>query len=106
MRSKLALILALVAVLALAVVGSTTAAMVEAKPLPKRALTESVLPGNSSTATATEPATGTTTTPSSPSAASTGNAPQCADGVDNDGDGLIDMEDPDCSSPNDDSEGP
>jgi RTX calcium-binding nonapeptide repeat (4 copies) len=30
---------------------------------------------------------------------------ECDDGIDNDGDGTVDMEDPDCSSPDDDSEG-
>ena len=30
--------------------------------------------------------------------------PQCADGVDNDGDGLIDLADPQCSSRNDNDE--
>jgi Transglycosylase SLT domain/Peptidase family M23 len=32
--------------------------------------------------------------------------PACSDGVDNDGDGLVDMEDPNCSSPTDNSEEP
>ncbi len=32
--------------------------------------------------------------------------PECADGIDNDGDGLTDSADPDCSDPGDDSEGP
>jgi PKD repeat protein len=32
------------------------------------------------------------------------NIPQCSDGVDNDGDCLIDMDDPGCSSPDDDDE--
>ena len=30
--------------------------------------------------------------------------PQCSDGIDNDGDGLVDMADPDCSSPLDNTE--
>ncbi|MEX2196615.1 MAG: hypothetical protein WD844_15140 [Thermoleophilaceae bacterium] len=30
--------------------------------------------------------------------------PECSDGIDNDGDGLIDLADPDCDSPTDDSE--
>lgn len=30
--------------------------------------------------------------------------PQCSDGLDNDGDGFIDMEDPNCTSPDDDDE--
>lgn len=32
--------------------------------------------------------------------------PECSDGIDNDGDDLIDMEDFDCSNPGDDPEGP
>jgi hypothetical protein len=35
-----------------------------------------------------------------------GTLPECADGVDNDGDGLIDAYDPDCTSPTDASEHP
>jgi hypothetical protein len=104
MRSKLALILALAAVLALAVVGSATAA------LPFASVTETLLPvlggsesaGGSTSSTAIPPAT---TTPSSPSTTTTTpTAPQCSDGIDNDGDGLIDMEDPDCTSPSDNTE--
>ncbi|MFO8015577.1 MAG: hypothetical protein R6U32_00585, partial [Candidatus Woesearchaeota archaeon] len=34
----------------------------------------------------------------------TGQLPECSDGIDNDGDGLTDMEDPGCSSPQDDDE--
>jgi hypothetical protein len=35
-----------------------------------------------------------------------GSSPECSDGVDNDGDGLVDFpDDPSCSSPDDDSEG-
>ncbi|HET8564975.1 MAG TPA: lytic murein transglycosylase [Solirubrobacterales bacterium] len=45
----------------------------------------------------TTPATTTTPLPSL-------QAPQCADGVDNDHDGLVDSEDPDCESPEDASE--
>ena len=30
--------------------------------------------------------------------------PECSDGIDNDGDGLVDLADPDCDSPTDDSE--
>ncbi|HEY2480335.1 MAG TPA: lytic murein transglycosylase [Solirubrobacterales bacterium] len=101
MRSKLALILALAAFLALAVVGSATAA------LPLASVTESLLGGAESVGgssgspdpTTTPPATTTpSTTPTTPT------APQCSDGIDNDGDGLIDMEDPDCSSPSDNNE--
>jgi hypothetical protein len=120
MRSKLALILALAAFLALAAVGSAPAAS------PLGAVTETLLPGvtgnseagsgsGSSGGSAGSTGSGSTTTPSttpttpatptSPSTTTTP-APQCADGVDNDGDGLIDMEDPDCSSPTDTTESP
>jgi len=34
----------------------------------------------------------------------TGPQPQCSDGIDNDGDGLIDMDDPGCENPQDNSE--
>ncbi|HET7510721.1 MAG TPA: lytic transglycosylase domain-containing protein, partial [Solirubrobacterales bacterium] len=50
---------------------------------------------------ATGPILGTTTT-AIPSPA----APQCANGIDDDEDGLVDMEDPDCESPADTSETP
>ncbi len=50
---------------------------------------------------ATGPILGTTTT-AIPSPA----APQCANGIDDDEDGLVDMEDPDCESPTDTSETP
>ena len=113
MRSKLALILALAAFLALAAVGSAPAAS------PLGSVTESLLPGlsgNGSSETSSGAGTGSgpggggsTTTPSEPvvpglPAASA--VPQCADGIDNDGDGKIDLEDPDCSSPTDNTEGP
>jgi murein DD-endopeptidase MepM/ murein hydrolase activator NlpD len=114
MRSKLALILALAAFLALAVVGTAPAAS------PLASVTETLLPGLAGSGSANAP---TGSVPSGPGAAttplSTGNAPvspststatptvpQCSDGIDNDGDGLIDLEDPDCSSPNDNTEGP
>ncbi|HVV89337.1 MAG TPA: lytic murein transglycosylase, partial [Solirubrobacterales bacterium] len=109
MRSKLALILALAAFLALAAVGSATAA------LPIASVTKSLLPGlggsestsgSSSGATNSTTSPSTTTTPSSSSASTTPAVPQCSDGIDNDGDGLVDMEDPDCSSPSDNTEGP
>jgi hypothetical protein len=114
MRSKLALILALAAFLALAAVGSAPAAS------PLGSVTESLLPGltgngngsggeTASGSTGSAAGTSTTpTTPSTPAAPSTSlaPAPQCADGVDNDGDGLIDMEDPDCTAPPDNTEGP
>jgi hypothetical protein len=41
-----------------------------------------------------------------PPASTTPGATQCSDGIDNDGDGLIDMEDPDCSSTSDTNEAP
>jgi murein DD-endopeptidase MepM/ murein hydrolase activator NlpD len=114
MRSKLALILALGAFLALAAVGSAPAAS------PLGSVTEALLPGltgpgsSSSSSSANGPSpSGSGTTPSIPPATSTTAptttttpAPQCADGIDNDGDGLLDMEDPDCSSPADDNESP
>jgi hypothetical protein len=107
MRSKLALILALAAFLALAVVGSATAA------LPISTVTSALLPGlgsaestGSSSSGSTSSTTSPPTTPPPGSSSTTQPAPQCSDGIDNDGDGLIDMEDPDCSSPSDDSEAP
>src|SRR3954454_10561654 len=44
----------------------------------------------------------TTTTTAVPSLA----APACANGIDDDGDGLVDTEDPDCESPEDTTEVP
>jgi Transglycosylase SLT domain/Peptidase family M23 len=117
MRSKLALILALAAFLALVAVGTAPAAS------PLGSVTETLLPGltgssgssSSSSPTGSAP-TGSGTTPSAtpptpaaptaPSTSTTPVVPQCADGVDNDGDGLIDMEDPDCTSPSDNTESP
>jgi hypothetical protein len=107
MKSKLAMILALAAFLALAATGTAPAA------LPLASVTSTLLPGltGSSESSATSATTESTTTPSnSPVAPSiapgTPVVPQCADGIDNDGDGLIDLEDPDCSSPSDNIEGP
>ena len=110
MRSKLALILALAAFLAFAAVGSAPAAS------PLGSVTETLLPGltgnGSSGASGTSSGSGTNTTPSTtvtpslPSTTSTTAATQCADGIDNDGDGLIDLEDPDCTSATDTTEGP
>ncbi|HEY2056506.1 MAG TPA: lytic murein transglycosylase [Solirubrobacterales bacterium] len=109
MKSKLALILALAAFLGLAAVGSALAAS------PLTTATETVPPalgGSQSTGSTTS---GTTTTPSTtttapvtpmPPASSTTGTTQCSDGIDNDGDGLIDMEDPNCSSPSDTNEAP
>ena len=48
---------------------------------------------------------GETTTPAVPAAPAT-TAPACSNEVDDDGDGLIDMEDPNCESPEDNSEEP
>ncbi len=103
MKSKLALILALGAFLALAVVGTAPAAS------PLASVTEGLLPGlTGSAADGSSGSSGSgTTTPATPSStATTPTPPQCSDGIDNDGDGLIDMEDPDCSSPSDNTEGP
>src|ERR1700744_544529 len=115
MKSKLALILALVAFLSLAAIASAGTGSAGAA-LPLASVTETLLPGlvgGSGDSTSETPAPSsatTTTTPSTttttPSTTTTPTAPQCADGVDNDGDGLIDMEDPDCSSPSDNLEGP
>jgi len=114
MKSKLALILALVAFLGLAAVGSSTAAAplttVTGTLLPQVGAAQSTgsPPSESSTSTTTTPSTTTTTTPITPVAptTTTPGATQCSDGVDNDGDGLIDMEDPDCSSAGDTNEAP
>jgi hypothetical protein len=116
MKSKLALILALAAFLGLAAVGSATAAS------PLTTVTESILPGlggaqsaggstsgsGSTSSTTTTPSTTTTTTPATPIPPASGatGGTQCSDGIDNDGDSLIDMEDPDCSSPSDTNEAP
>jgi hypothetical protein len=112
MKSKLALILALAVFLGLAAVGSATAES------PLTTATETLLPGTgsstsesgstSSTTTTTTPSTTTTTTPGtgSPIPITPAGATQCSDGIDNDGDGLIDMEDPDCTAPSDTNEAP
>ena len=114
MKSKLALILALAVFLGLAAVGSATAAS------PLTTVTEALLPGpggspgtgttpsesGSTTTTTTPPTTTTTPGTTSPIPITPANATQCSDGIDNDGDGLIDMEDPNCSSPSDTNEAP
>lgn len=110
MKSKLALILALAAFLSLAAIASAATASAGAA-LPLASVTETLLPGlvGSSSSSTEAPPSGTTTTPSTtttPPATTTPPVPQCSDGIDNDGDGLIDMEDPDCSSPSDNTEGP
>ncbi|MGE5408192.1 MAG: lytic murein transglycosylase [Syntrophothermus sp.] len=46
------------------------------------------------------------TTPTTPSTTTPSAQPACANGVDDDGDGLVDLADPDCSSPTDASESP
>ena len=51
---------------------------------------------------ATTPLTTTPVVPASP----TTTVPACSNGVDDDGDGLVDMEDPNCESPQDNSEEP
>jgi hypothetical protein len=54
-----------------------------------------------------ESAAPSSTTPAPPSLGSpSAPLPACSDGVDNDGDGLVDMNDPDCESPADESEAP
>jgi hypothetical protein len=55
-----------------------------------------------STTTSTEATTPLTTTPTVPPATQ----PACSNGVDDDHDGLVDMEDPDCESPQDTTEEP
>jgi hypothetical protein len=49
-----------------------------------------------------EPTTPLTTAPAAPAEA----MPACSNGIDDDGDGLVDSADPDCSSPDGTSEGP
>jgi hypothetical protein len=84
MRAKIALIVVLAGLLALSALG---VGMAGADPLAENA--------------PAEPAATTTTT-----AVPALQAPACSNGVDDDGDGLIDMADPDCSSPTDNSEAP
>jgi hypothetical protein len=84
MRAKIALIVVLASFLALLALG---VGMAGADPL-----AESV---------PTEPS-GATTTTAVPSL----QAPACANGLDDDGDGLIDLTDPDCTSPTGTSEAP
>jgi len=115
MKSKLALILALAAFLGLAAVGMATAApltTVTEKPVTEKPLSglggaKSTSPPSESGSTTTTTTT-TTTTPSTtpPAVTPPAGATQCSDGIDNDGDGLIDMEDPDCSAPSDTNEAP
>ena len=83
MRTKIALILAFASFLAIAALGT---ALAGAEPLSDSAAVESA-------------ATTTTAIPSL-------QAPACANGVDDDGDGLVDEEDPDCENPEDTNEAP
>jgi Transglycosylase SLT domain len=83
-NTKMALMVVFAGLLALSAIGSTVAG---ADPL-------------SESANVT-PVEGTTTT-----AIPSLQAPACANGADDDGDGLIDLLDPDCSSPTDTSEAP
>jgi hypothetical protein len=84
MRAKIALLVVLASFLALSALG---VGMAGADPL-----AESV---------PTEPSAGTTTT-----AVPSLQAPACANGLDDDGDGLIDLADPDCTAPTGTSEAP
>ncbi len=83
MRAKIALIVVLASLLAVAVLGTT---MAGADSLGPNAAVE-------------PPPTAVTTIPAL-------QKPACSNGVDDDGDGLVDMADPDCTSPEDESEGP
>jgi murein DD-endopeptidase MepM/ murein hydrolase activator NlpD len=85
MRAKIALLVVLASFLALSALGVGMAGA--------DSLDESV---------PTEQSTAATTTTSTPSL----QAPACANGVDDDGDGLIDLVDPDCVSPTGASEAP
>ena len=81
MKSKIALIVALASFLALAAVGAGIAGadpLSESAPVDPGAITTNALPG-------LQP-------------------PACANGLDDDGDGLTDLEDPDCTSPADTEE--
>jgi hypothetical protein len=92
MRTKIATFVALAGLLALAVVGVGIAG---ADSLSAGKVVESV-PG--------APTTGVTpSVPLTPSAA-TQTPPACSNGLDDDEDGLVDMEDPDCTSPTDTNE--
>src|SRR4051794_20850155 len=83
MRTKIALIVALASFLAIAAMGT---ALAGAEPV----------------AESTPVETTSTTTTAIPSL----QAPACANGVDDDADGLLDSADPDCESPEDASEAP
>jgi Transglycosylase SLT domain len=81
MRTKFAILLALASFLAVAVVGT---ALAGAEPLSESSVADP------------------TTTTAVPSL----QAPACANGLDDDGDGLLDSADPDCESPEDTNEAP
>jgi hypothetical protein len=87
MRTKFALITAIASFVLVAAVGTALAGAAPTGPSGATGPVESTL--------------GTTTTlvPSP-------QAPACANGVDDDGDGLVDMEDPNCESPEDTTEEP
>ncbi|HEX5525681.1 MAG TPA: lytic murein transglycosylase [Solirubrobacterales bacterium] len=87
MRTKFALITAIASFLLVAAMGTALAGAAPTGPSGATGAVESTL--------------GTTTTlvPSP-------QAPACANGVDDDGDGLVDLEDPDCESPEDTTEEP
>jgi hypothetical protein len=84
MRAKIALLVALASFLALLALG---VGMAGADPLAESA--------------PTEPSAATTTT-----AIPSLQAPACANGLDDDGDGLVDLADPDCTAPTGTSEAP
>jgi hypothetical protein len=88
MRTKFALIAAIASFLLVTVLGTAFAGADPTGP-------------TGATGPTLESALGTTTT-AIPSPA----APQCANGIDDDEDGLVDTEDPDCESPADPSEAP
>ena len=85
MRQKLALIIALAGFAALTALGVCMAGADPSAGL-----------GDS------QAANGLTTTPALPSPS--GEVPACSNEVDDDGDGLVDLEDPDCESPSDTTE--
>ncbi len=88
MRTKIATLVVLASLLAIAAIGAAGA---NAGPL-----------GEASPLGAVEETGGGLTKVAPPALT----APACANGVDDDGDGLVDMEDPDCSEPGDESEAP
>ena len=96
MRTKLALIVVFASFLALAAMGAGGAG---ADPL---GVNKAVEKAGSTVEGVLPSETPGSTTASLP----TLQPPQCADGVDNDHDGLVDMEDPDCTSPSDETESP